>query len=113
MASFITGMRSAFDPLHDVDPRSPGRMLCVPENVGAVVDAVEIDRLAVVVRPGGLRRRGDPTILASVDQQSMCDIISSCLDMSRPPHQARHAPTALSAIRVFYCCALNRIHYGR
>src|SRR5262249_19899159 len=33
----------------DVDPRFPGRVLCLPEDVGAIVDSVEVDRLAVVV----------------------------------------------------------------
>src|SRR5215475_7296819 len=44
----------------DVDPRSPGRVLCLPEDVSAVVDAIEVDRFAVVVRPRAVRRRGEP-----------------------------------------------------
>ena len=60
----------------DINPRGARRMLGLAEDIGAVVDTVEIDRLAVVVLPlavgGGVR----PTIEASVAQQSMCDIIS-------------------------------------
>jgi hypothetical protein len=35
----------------DVNPRPPGGVLCLPEDVSAVVDTVEVNRLAIIVCP--------------------------------------------------------------
>ena len=53
-----------FSPV-DVDPRSAGRVLCLPEDVSAVVDAVEIDRLAVIICPRTVRWWRKPDHLQS------------------------------------------------
>jgi hypothetical protein len=41
-----------------IDPRGARRMPCLARDVDAVVNAVEIDRLALVVGPCPMRRRG-------------------------------------------------------
>ena len=43
----------------DIDPRVARRMLRLAHDIGAVVNAVEIDRLAVVVHPRAMGRRGE------------------------------------------------------
>ncbi len=42
-----------------IDPPVARRMPRLAGDIGAVVDAVEVDRLAVVVLPGAMRRRGE------------------------------------------------------
>src|SRR5262249_33712742 len=65
----------------DVNPLSSRRMLCFPEDVSTVIDAIEVNRLAVITCPGSMRRRCEPRHCsqcrpaANVDQQSMCDFI--------------------------------------
>jgi hypothetical protein len=50
---------SAFEALTvGIDPRGVRRMPCLARDIGAVVNAVEIDRLALVVGPRPVRRRG-------------------------------------------------------
>src|SRR5262249_13620895 len=89
----------------DVDPRSPGRVLCLPEDVSTVVDAVEVDRLAVVVRPRAVRRRGEPDHFGqsrtAVDVRHYFVVLRASRDVSGPPHQAWHAPTTFKR-RAFF-----------
>src|SRR5208337_1463803 len=81
----------------DVDPGPTCRVLRLAKDVGAVVDAVEIDRVVVVAHPF-MRRRGQADHAGQrrpgVDMRHHLIEMYACLDVVWPPHQGRYSPTA-------------------
>ena len=81
----------------DIDPRVAGRVRLLAQDVGAVVDAVEVDRLAVIAHPF-VRRRGQADHRGQrrpgVDMRHHLVELRAGRDVVRPPHDARHAPAA-------------------
>src|SRR5271166_1818153 len=81
----------------DIDPRVARRVRCFPQDVRTVVNAVEVDPLAVVADPivgrwretghRGKRRPG-------VDMRHHFVVLYARRDVIRPPHDAWDAPAA-------------------
>ena len=73
-------------------------MLCLAQDVGAVVDAVEVDGLAVVVLHFASGRRRDARHRRqrrpAVDVRHHFAILYARRDVSGPPHDGRNAPAA-------------------
>lgn len=83
----------------DIDPRSAGRMPRLAHDVGAVVNAVEIDRFAVVVRPRPVGRWGETDHRRqrrpAIDMRHHLAVVCACRNVARPPHDTGHTETAL------------------
>src|SRR5438876_3166952 len=83
----------------NVNPRIPGRVLRLAEDVGTVVNAVEVDRLAVVAFPFAVRwrlqayHRGQRR--PAVDVRHHLVVLRARRNVIRPPHNARNAPAGL------------------
>jgi hypothetical protein len=82
----------------DINPRSPRRVLCLAEDVCAVVDAIEVDRPPIIADPimwrrcetrHGRERR--PTVNMRHHFIEMC----AGRDVIGPPHDTGHAPSTL------------------
>src|SRR5262249_6833563 len=89
----------------DINPRRAGRVLCPTEDVFAVVDAIEVDWLAVVVGPRTMRWWGQADHLGkcrpAVDVRHHLMILCTCRNVLRPPHQTGYAPAAFKC-RAFF-----------
>src|SRR5262249_31696988 len=81
----------------NVDPGVARGVLRLAEDVGTIVDAVEVDRLPVVVHhlAGGRRLEADHGSQRGpeIDVRHHFVVSRAGWDVSRPPHQAWHAPT--------------------
>src|SRR5271163_2381997 len=80
-------------------------MGCLAQYVSAVIDAVEIDRLAVVVLPCAMRRRCETDHRCqrrpAVDMRHYLAITSARRDVIRPPHDAGDTEAALERRSLF------------
>src|SRR5207248_11171600 len=69
------------------------------EDVGTVVNAVEVDRLAVVAFPCAVRWRGEADHRGqrrpAINVRHHLVVLRARRNMIRPPHDARNAPTSL------------------
>src|SRR5262245_45130164 len=81
----------------DIDPRVARRVRRSTQDIGTVVDAVEVDALPVVADPivrwrlktnhGGQRR-------PAIDMRHHLVVLNPCRNVIRPPHDAWHTPAA-------------------
>ena len=89
-----------------VDPAIARRMLRLARDVGGVVNAVEVDRLAVVVLPFAVGRRGEADHRGGrgphvhVRHHFMEDLPGR--NLARRPHDARHAEGRLRSPCLFH-----------
>ena len=85
-------------------------MLGLAHDIGAVVNAVEIDRLAVVVLPCAVRRRGETDHRCqrcpAVNVRHHFAIARAGRNLAGCPHDAGHAETALER-RAFFAAERN------
>src|SRR5271165_1181896 len=81
----------------DIDPRVARRVRCFPQDVRTVVNAVEVDPLAVVADPivGRWRETGHRgKRRPRVDMRHYFIVLYARRDVIRPPHDAWDAPAA-------------------
>src|SRR5277367_6137864 len=80
-------------------------MGCLAQYVSAVIDAVEIDRLAVVVRPCAMRRRCETDHRCqrrpAVDMRHYLAITYARWNVIGPPHDAGYTEPALERRSLF------------
>src|SRR5262249_57453647 len=92
------GAYSVEAPPINKDPAPPRRVLRLPQNVGAVIDAVEVDWLAIVVFPFAVGRRSDTRHRSqrrpAVDMRHHLAVHGAGGNVARPPHDGRYAPAA-------------------
>src|SRR5262249_36549153 len=82
----------------DVDPRRPRRVRCFPQDVCAVVYAVEVDPLTVVPNPivwWGREANHRSKRRPGVDMRHHLVVSRACWYVIRPPHNAWNAPSSL------------------
>src|SRR5205823_10395091 len=83
----------------NVNPRIPGRVLGLAEDVGTVVNAVEVDRLSVVAFPFAVRWRGEADHRGqrrpAINMRHHLVVLRARRNVIRPPHNARNAPAGL------------------
>jgi hypothetical protein len=88
----------------DINPRIARRVLCPAQNVRAVVDAVEVDPLAVVADPLVRRRpqtdhRGKRRPAGDVRHHFV--VLHAGRDVIRPPHNRWDAPASFKRGSLF------------
>ena len=80
-------------------------MLCLSQDIGAVVDAVEVNRLALIVYPRPVRRRVQPDHRGhggpAVDVRHHLVVLRAGRNVPGPPHQAGHSPAAFKRRSLF------------
>ena len=93
-----------------IDPRIARRMQRLARDVGAVVDAVEIDRLAVIVDPRTVGRRGEADHRRqrrpAIDMRHHLAVACACRNLAGRPHDARYTEAALER-RTFFAAERN------
>src|SRR5262249_28620693 len=108
------GTRALKNLAVDTDPRVPRGVWRLAEDIGAVVDTVEVDRLAVVADPV-VRRRGQTDhrgeCCPTVDMRHHLVILRACGDVVGPPHDAWNAPAAFKW-RAFLAAERRRAGVG-
>src|SRR5947207_4335935 len=99
----------------NVNPRIPRGVLGLAEDVGTVVNAVEVDRLSVVAFPFAVRWRGEADHRGqrrpAINVRHHLVVLRARRNMIRPPHNARNAPTSLEG-RTFFAAERVRATVG-